>query len=98
MATRITEQCIDCGLCLPECPNGAISEASLGHAIDPARCTECVGFHAVEQCAAVCPGDCCIPDGEREESEAVLLERARKLHPARAHELVLSPATSRFRR
>ena len=97
MATKITQQCIDCGLCLPECPNGAIYEAEVGHAIDPGRCTECVGFHGVEQCAAVCPVDCCIPDPDREESEGLLFERARKLHPERASELALSPSTSRFR-
>lgn len=98
MATRITDQCIDCGLCLPECPNAAIFETKIGHSIDPERCTECVGFHAVEQCAAVCPVDCCIPDAERSETEDVLFERARKLHPERADALVLEVATSRFRR
>jgi len=64
--------------------------------IDPQRCTECVGFHAEEQCAAICPVDCCEPDPERVESEAMLLERARKLHPERAASLTLGPATSRF--
>lgn len=64
--------------------------------IDPARCTECVGFHATEQCAAVCPVDVCVPDPERIESEATLFERAQKLHPKLAATLEISPATSRF--
>ncbi|MEE2663214.1 MAG: YfhL family 4Fe-4S dicluster ferredoxin [Myxococcota bacterium] len=97
MSTRITPDCIDCGLCVEVCPNEAIHPGSGIHEIDPQRCTECVGFHAEEQCAVVCPVDCCILDAERVESEARLFERARKLHPKRGHELVLSPRTSRFR-
>jgi len=97
MATWIDDRCIRCGLCVDECPNGAISEGPSLFEIDPARCTECVGFHATEQCAAVCPVDCCLPDPQRVESEAELFERARKLHPARSGELRLGPKTSRFR-
>ena len=98
MSTRITPDCIDCGLCVEACPNEAISAGVAIHEIDPQRCSECVGFHAEEQCAVVCPVDCCVPDVGRVESEAALFERARKLHPKRAHELALSAATSRFRR
>jgi len=98
MSTTITPDCIDCGLCVEACPNEAIAPGPLGHEIDPGRCTECVGFHAEEQCAVVCPVDCCLPDPERIEAESELFERARKLHPKRGHELVLSTATSRFRR
>ena len=98
MATLITDECILCGVCEAECPNQAISEGALGFEIAPERCSECVGFHNEEQCAAVCPVDCCIPDPERVEQEPALLERARKLHPEQADTLVLSPETSRFRR
>ena len=98
MATRITDACILCGVCEPECPNDAISEAAQQYVIDPALCTECVGFHDEEQCAAVCPVDCCIPDEAREESEVTLFERARKIHEQSADSLELCPETSRFRR
>ncbi|MEA2625786.1 MAG: hypothetical protein QOD06_1831 [Candidatus Binatota bacterium] len=96
MATVITEDCINCGACEPECPNTAIYQGgvewdfegekhpALSEAlfyIVPEKCTECVGFFDQEACAAVCPVDCCIPDPARPESEAALLERAKKLHP-----------------
>ena len=96
VATLITDDCIRCGLCVSECPNTAISEGFSLYEIDPARCTECVGFHAEEQCAAVCPVACCVPDPLRVESEDLLFERAKKLHPERAASLTLGPETSRF--
>ncbi len=82
MATMITEVCINCGACEPECPNDAISEGDEIYVIDPQRCTECVGHFAEEQCAAVCPVACCVPDPNNVESEADLLARAQKLHPS----------------
>jgi ferredoxin len=96
MATKITDECINCGACEPECPNTAIYEGGVEWELDgvkypplsndyyyivPDKCTECVGFYDEEQCAAVCPVDCCIPDPDRPETEEVLIERARKLHP-----------------
>ncbi len=93
----ITDECINCGVCEPECPNGAISEGETTFVIDPALCSECVGFHDEEQCAAVCPVDCCVPDPQREESEETLFERAKRIHPASADQLTLTPETSRFR-
>ncbi len=97
MATMITEECINCGVCLPECPNEAITEGSEIFQIDPVLCTECVGFHDVEQCAAVCPVDCCLPDPNNCEEEQSLFARAKVLHPEQASELVLDSSTSRFR-
>lgn len=97
MATLITDECIRCGLCVAECPNNAISPGVEIFEIDPGRCTECVGFHAAEQCAAVCPIDCCVPDPERVELEETLFERACKLHPRSAVDMKLGSATSRFR-
>jgi ferredoxin len=81
MATKITQDCINCGACEPECPNEAISEGDDIYVIDPELCTECVGFHETEACQAVCPVECCIPDTSNVETEAGLLERALKLHP-----------------
>lgn len=96
MSTTITEECINCGACEPECPNTAIYEGGAPWDLNgethpalqadtfyivPDKCTECVGFFEQEQCAAVCPVDCCIPDPERPETEAQLIERAKTLHP-----------------
>lgn len=81
MATHITEECINCGACEPECPNEAISEGDDIYVIDPNLCTECVGFHDYEACQAVCPVECCLPDPNNVETEETLLGRARKLHP-----------------
>ena len=61
--------------------NGAITEGEQLYIIHPGRCTECVGFHDEEKCAEVCPVDVCLPDPDREEDEATLLARAKKLHP-----------------
>ena len=81
MATKITEECINCGACEPECPNGAITQGTDIFVIDPELCTECVGFHDEEACAAVCPVDCCVPDPGNLEAEDALLVRAKKIHP-----------------
>jgi 4Fe-4S dicluster protein len=81
MATMITSDCINCGACEPECPNNAISQGDPVYVIDPKLCTECVGFHDYEACAAVCPVDVCVTDPNNIESEEVLIDRARALHP-----------------
>jgi hypothetical protein len=81
MATMITSDCINCGACEPECPNNAISQGDPVYVIDPLLCTECVGFHDYEACAAVCPVDVCVTDQNNIESEEVLIARARALHP-----------------
>ena len=58
MALLITDECINCDVCEPECPNGAISQGPEIYVIDPAKCTECVGHFETPQCKEVCPVDC----------------------------------------
>jgi ferredoxin len=58
MALMITDACINCDVCEPECPNSAISPGEEYYLIDPARCTECVGHFDTPQCVEVCPVDC----------------------------------------
>jgi len=63
MAYMITDECIACDACLPECPNEAISEEDPIYVIDWEKCTECEGEHDEPQCAEVCPvDDVCVPD------------------------------------
>ena len=58
MALIITDECINCDVCEPECPNQAISMGPEIYVIDPARCTECVGHFGEPQCVQVCPVSC----------------------------------------
>ncbi len=95
MATTITSECINCGACEPECPNNAISQGDPIYVIDPLLCTECVGFHDFEACAAVCPVDCCVTDPNNIESEEVLIARAKAIHPETSFGAVFQ---SRFRK
>jgi ferredoxin len=80
MAYKITEECISCGACEPECPNKAISEGQTTYVIDPAKCTECVGSFDSSRCAAVCPVDACVPDPAHKETKEQLLAKWKKLH------------------
>jgi len=79
MAYTITEECISCGACEPECPNEAISEEEDIYVIDPEKCTECVSYFDESQCAEVCPVDCCIPDPDHKETKEELEEKAKRL-------------------
>ena len=58
MALMITDECINCDVCEPECPNDAIFSGAEIYEIDPAKCTECVGHFEEPQCRRVCPVDC----------------------------------------
>ena len=58
MALLITDECINCDVCEPECPNDAISAGDEIYVIDSKKCTECVGHFDTPQCQIVCPVDC----------------------------------------
>jgi ferredoxin len=83
MAFKITDECISCGACEPECKNEAIKEGDTIYVIDPALCTECIGWFTSQKCAEVCPVDCCIPDPDYEESREQLLEKWKVLFPGK---------------
>jgi ferredoxin len=72
MSLLINDECINCDVCEPECPNSAISQGDEIYEIDPNLCTECVGHFETPQCMEVCPVDCIIKDPDNEESKDVL--------------------------
>jgi ferredoxin len=79
MALIIHDECINCDVCEPECPNGAISQGADIYRIDPNLCTECVGHFSSSQCTDVCPVDCIITDPDHRETRAQLEEKHRRL-------------------
>jgi len=79
MALKITDECINCDVCEPECPNTAIYMGELIYEIDPERCTQCVGHYDTPQCQEVCPVDCIPLDPEHEETREELMEKFRRL-------------------
>jgi ferredoxin len=72
MALMITDACINCDVCEPECPNQAIFMGPEIYVIDPARCTECVGHFDEPQCVQVCPVSCIPLNPEHLESREQL--------------------------
>lgn len=60
MAMKITEECISCGACIPECPTESISEGDTIYLINADTCVECVGHFDSPQCVSVCPVDCIV--------------------------------------
>ena len=94
MALLITDECINCGACEPECPNTAIYEGGTPWSLNgqshvpiendffyivPDKCTECIGFYDEPQYVAVCPVDCIIKDPAHLETNEELLAKKEKL-------------------
>ena len=83
MALMITDECINCDVCEPECPNGAIAQGAEVYEIDPNKCTECVGHFDTPQCIEVCPVDCIIPNPDQAEDKDQLQKKFLKLTAAK---------------
>ena len=79
MALLITDECINCDVCEPVCPNDAISEGDDIYVIDPDLCTECVGHFDEPQCVVICPIDCIPKDPTHVETESDLLAKYKRL-------------------
>jgi len=84
MALKITDECINCDVCEPECPNNAISQGPEIYVIDPGKCTECVGHFDEPQCQKVCPVDCIPLDLDHEETREQLYAKYLKLTTEKA--------------
>ena len=79
MALMITDACINCDVCEPECPNDAIYQGEVIYEIDPSRCTECVGHFDNPLCQEVCPVDCIPLDPNYRETQQQLQAKYRQL-------------------
>ena len=79
MALMITDECINCDVCEPECPNDAIYLGEEIYEIDPARCTECVGHFETSQCVEVCPVECIPLNPQFSETREQLYEKYLRL-------------------
>ena len=79
MALMITDECINCDVCEPECPNEAIYEGEEIYEIDPDKCTECVGHFDTPQCVQICPVECIPVNPDRIERLDQLLAKYRRL-------------------
>ncbi|HBA32718.1 MAG TPA: ferredoxin [Gammaproteobacteria bacterium] len=75
MALKIDQDCINCDVCEPECPNDAISQGEEIYVINPDLCTECVGHYETSQCVEVCPIDCISKDPDIPETQEQLLAK-----------------------
>ena len=84
MALKITDLCINCDVCEPECPNDAISMGDEFYVIDPGKCTECVGHFEQPQCREVCPVDCIPLDPVHVETPEQLLAKYHALQLKKA--------------
>ena len=82
MALMITDECINCDVCEPVCPNNAIYEGELINHIDPSRCTECVGHFDIPQCQELCPVECIPLDPNHQESKQELKKKYHQLQEA----------------
>jgi ferredoxin len=92
MALIITDECINCDVCEPACPNNAIYQGESIYEIDPNRCTECVGHFEEPQCVAVCPVDCIPLDPNHVETPEQLLQKYHKLTKVGEEDKLLSGA------
>jgi ferredoxin len=79
MSLKITEECINCDVCAPVCPNEAIYQGEAIFEIKPDHCTECVGHFAEPQCVAICPVNCILQDPEHPETQEQLREKYQRL-------------------
>jgi ferredoxin len=79
MALLITNECINCDVCEPECPNDAIYMGQEIYEINPAKCTECVGHFDEPQCVQLCPVNCIPVNPHWVESQASLWQKYQRL-------------------
>ena len=83
MALLITDDCINCDVCEPECPNDAIYMGPEIYEIDPNKCTECVGHFDEPQCQQVGPVSCIPFNPAWRETKEELMAKYERLQAAK---------------
>jgi ferredoxin len=94
MALTITDECINCDVCEPSCPNQAISMGPLFYEIAPDKCTECVGHFDEPQCVVLCPVSCIPVHPEHVETQDDLWRKYRALQAQQLPQNALPPVVS----
>ncbi len=79
MSLIITDECINCDVCEPECPNDAIYMGEEIYQIHPHLCTECVGHFDTPQCVELCPVECIPKDANNLETTVQLQLKYKQL-------------------
>ncbi len=79
MSLFITDECINCDVCEPECPNDAIYQGDEIYEIHPNLCTQCVGHYDEPQCQQVCPVDCILIDPNNPETPEELEQKYQQI-------------------
>jgi ferredoxin len=79
MALMITDECINCDVCEPVCPNEAIYQGQEIYEIDSELCTECIGHYDKPQCVSVCPIDCIPMNPDVVETKEQLLAKFQRI-------------------
>ena len=79
MSLIITDECINCDVCEPVCPNEAIYQGEMIYEIHPDQCTECVGHFSEAQCVSICPVNCIIKDVNHVETQEQLMKKYKKI-------------------
>ena len=79
MSLFITDECINCDVCEPECPNDAIYQGDEIYEIEPSKCTQCVGHYDEPQCQQVCPVDCILIDPNNPETPEELEQKYQQI-------------------
>ena len=92
MALLITDECINCDVCEPACPNEAIAMGAEIYEIDPQRCTECVGHFDEPQCVQLCPVSCIPVNPSYVETRDQLLAKYRRLQSPDATASTAAPS------
>ena len=55
MLYQIPDECPACGVCISNCPTGAITVKDEKVWIDPLQCNYCEGYYPEPQCIVTCP-------------------------------------------